>query len=150
MNTSLLETLVKLASLGASGICIFAIFWIGWLISRTPSGADPERHRTMRQFMAMCVAIAIIAGVTGYMTAQFRSETAEELFGKLDAANKTVQKHRELQSAAHAAVEMLEDTLRTKEIAAAADGSDEIRRQVKQLKESINRLKGKLDPKPAN
>lgn len=45
MDAGLLDTLVKLASLGASGVCIFAIFWIGWLILRLPAGKDPERHR---------------------------------------------------------------------------------------------------------
>jgi hypothetical protein len=36
MDPGLLDTLVRLASLGASGISIFAIFWIGWLIHGLP------------------------------------------------------------------------------------------------------------------
>ena len=57
----LLDTLVKLAALGTSGICIFGIFWIGYLILKPPREPDPERHRTLRFFMATCIAIAIVS-----------------------------------------------------------------------------------------
>ena len=144
MDSSLLETLVKLASLGASGISIFAIFWIGWLISRTPSDAGAERHRTMRLFMAMCVAIAIIAGITGYLSAQFKSGTVEELMTKLDAANASVQKHRELQASIGGVLDILERVVRSKELAAAESQSEELRRDVDILKGAITDLKKKL------
>ena len=144
MDTLLLETLVKLASLGASGISIFAIFWIGWLISRTPSDAGAERHRTMRLFMVMCVAVAIIAGVTGYMSAQFKSGTVEELTGKLDAALESVQQYKELQASTRGALDTLELVLRSKELAAAESRSEELSRDVKILKDAITDLKDRL------
>lgn len=64
-ETGLLETLVKLASLGTSGICIFAIFWIGWLISRPGTSQDVERHRTLRFFMVVCIVISLVSAGTG-------------------------------------------------------------------------------------
>ena len=57
----LLDTLVKLAALGTSGICIFGIFWIGYLILNPPKEPDAQRHRTLRFFMMTCIAIAIIS-----------------------------------------------------------------------------------------
>jgi hypothetical protein len=45
-ETGLLDTLVKLASLGTSGICIFVIFWIGWLLSKPAAPRSAQRERT--------------------------------------------------------------------------------------------------------
>ena len=86
MDAGLLDTLVKLASLGASGVCIFAIFWIGWLILRLPAEATPERHQTLRMFMIFVVIIALISGVTGLVNAKF---TADEI-SDLKIRNKTL------------------------------------------------------------
>jgi hypothetical protein len=51
VDTELLNTLVKLATLGASGISIFAIFWIGWLLYRKAGSGNLEEHKTLRYFM---------------------------------------------------------------------------------------------------
>jgi hypothetical protein len=59
----MLDTLVKLAALGTSGICIFGIFWIGYLILNPPEKPDPQRYDTLRFFMMTCIAIAIISAV---------------------------------------------------------------------------------------
>jgi len=64
MPTNLLDTLFKLASLGTSGICIFAIFWIGWLLWKSPSRRSAQRELSMRIFMYVCIAIAVISLVT--------------------------------------------------------------------------------------
>jgi hypothetical protein len=66
MPDTVLETLVKLASLGTSGICIFAIFWIGWLLSRPATSQDAERQRTLRFFMIVCVVISLVSAGTGF------------------------------------------------------------------------------------
>lgn len=79
MDAGLLDTLVKLASLGASGVCIFAIFWIGWLILRLPAEATPERHQTLRMFMIIAVIIALISGVTGLVNAKFTAAEISDL-----------------------------------------------------------------------
>jgi hypothetical protein len=61
----LMDTLVKLASLGTSGICIFAIFWIGWLISRPEVSRSAERQRTLRSFMVFCIVILVVSAGGG-------------------------------------------------------------------------------------
>ena len=73
MDAGLLDTLVKLAALGTSGVCIFAIFWIGWLILHLPEGATPERHKTLRMFMIITVIIAVISGAVGFVNAKFNA-----------------------------------------------------------------------------
>lgn len=79
LSNALLDTLVKLASLGTSGICIFAIFWIGWLILNPPSTPDKERHKTLRFFMIICAVIAVISAVTGITNAKFNADKISEL-----------------------------------------------------------------------
>jgi hypothetical protein len=54
-ETGFLDTLVKLASLGTSGICIFAIFWCGWLLKQ-----PKVNQKNMLVFMGFCVVIALI------------------------------------------------------------------------------------------
>lgn len=60
----LLDTLIRLASLGTSGICIFAIFWIGWLLSKPPAPHSALREKSLRIFMSMCLGVALISLAT--------------------------------------------------------------------------------------
>lgn len=76
------DLLVRLASLGASGVCIFAIFWTGWLITRIPPQADPERHRTVRFFMVTCVFIALVSAGSGIMNAMYNQEQVAQEKGE--------------------------------------------------------------------
>jgi hypothetical protein len=81
-GTEFLDSLVKIASLGASGICIFAIFWIGWLIWRPPAKPDPGRHKTLRLFMLVSIIIALISAATGVWNAMFNREVISRLEAK--------------------------------------------------------------------
>ncbi len=92
----MLDTLVKLASLGASGVCIFAIFWVGYLIKHTPSD-NAERHRTLRNFMWMSVFIAVISGGSGIANAYFNREKISE------ARTKAEMRAREAEAASEKA-----------------------------------------------
>ena len=71
----MLDTLVKLASLGASGVCVLAIFWVGWLISKMTEADGKEKHTTVRLYMAMTIAIAVIAFASGIANAWFNANT---------------------------------------------------------------------------
>jgi hypothetical protein len=85
-SPDLLETLVKLASAGTSGICIFALFWSGYTLMRLPNDAPQNRHISLRYFMAMCLLVSLIsAGTTfgaGYWdykrVAALKDEVAEK------------------------------------------------------------------------
>jgi hypothetical protein len=70
----LLDTLVKLASLGTSGICIFGIFWIGYLILNPPKKSDPQRPGVLKFFMASCIAIALIAAAGNVFSAWYEKK----------------------------------------------------------------------------
>lgn len=95
MDATLLDTLVKLASLGASGICIFAIFWIGWLIQNQPPTKDPERHRTLRLFMITTVVIASISAVSGIANALINSGKIAELKAENKSATERLTQEKE-------------------------------------------------------
>lgn len=105
-ETGLLETLVKLASLGTSGICIFAIFWIGWLISRPGTSRDAERHRTLRFFMVVCIVISLVSAGTGLWSGHIDEQ-------KIASLQKQIEEH-----------EMRKQQYRVKGTVLKEDGSD--------------------------
>lgn len=65
-SPDLLESLVKLASAGTSGICIFALFWSGYTLIRLPNDAPLNRHVSLRYFMAMCLLVSLISAGTTF------------------------------------------------------------------------------------
>ncbi len=67
-DAGLLSTLVKLANVGASGVAIFAIFWIGWLLQKSDATKNPERQHTIRYYMCFCFAIIAILIVPIFLT----------------------------------------------------------------------------------
>ena len=151
--SELLDTLVRLASLGASGISIFVIFWIGWLLLRLPSGADRERHKTLRLFMLVCFGIALIAGGTGLANVMIKADQISKLNRTIIERNQTIIENREeidkyknLQSTARGSVNALKSIVKSKQLAAAASGSVEIERQVQTLKDVIKQLIESLTP----
>lgn len=84
MDAVFLDTLVKLASLGASGICIFAIFWIGWLLRKPQEHADVQHHKSLRYYMGTSVIIAIISASSGIANAMINAGINAELRGEND------------------------------------------------------------------
>lgn len=65
-DADFLQTLVRLASAGTSGICILAVFWCGFLLFRLPNDASRDRHRSLRYFMLMCLGIAVLSAATTF------------------------------------------------------------------------------------
>jgi formate hydrogenlyase subunit 3/multisubunit Na+/H+ antiporter MnhD subunit len=154
MDTGLLETLVKLASLGASGVCIFAIFWVGWLILQLPSDASTERHKSLRFFIVACVIIAVISGVTGLVNAKFNVDEITELSSEItNLTNKfdeykaekeeAIDKYKAEQIKNQEVAHSLSVLLGEKEIAALESGADRtVQASIRMLKNSISRLRG--------
>jgi hypothetical protein len=161
-DSNLLDTLIKLASLGTSGICIFAIFWIGYLISRLAAPVDPGLVATYRFYMITCLLIAVISATSGGLNAYFnrqqivtlRQETTG-LSEKLASANENasslkteVQKKEEqirgLDSNQAQLLQHLDVILKHKEVLAkASSSSDAVRESVKMLQEMIAAEKDK-------
>jgi len=65
-ETGVLETLVKLASLGTSGICIFVIFWAGWLLFKSSDHENEEVQKTLRFYLVVCVVVAVISAAAAF------------------------------------------------------------------------------------
>jgi len=64
MDAGLLETLVKLAGIGTSGVCVLAVGWSAYLLVKTPADStSKERQRTILYFLAAAVAIAALSAV---------------------------------------------------------------------------------------
>ena len=76
----ILSVIVQLASIGTAGICVFAIFWIGYQIQRLPNDAPKDKYKLMNQYMVVCVTIAAICLVSGVSNAYFNRN-------KINAAN---------------------------------------------------------------
>jgi hypothetical protein len=145
MDAGLLDTLVKLASLGASGVCIFAIFWIGWLVLHLPAGKDPERHKTLRWFMFVAVVIAVISGASGFANAKFNADEISqlekantELQSQFDeykeATSQTIARHGEAEIKTKDAANALAAVLKSKEAYNLRHPSDEIQAHIDLLK----------------
>jgi formate hydrogenlyase subunit 3/multisubunit Na+/H+ antiporter MnhD subunit len=157
-DIGVLDSLVKLASLGASGICIFAIFWIGWLISRLPEKSDPQRHKTLRLFMGTCVLIAIIAAATGIANAMFNAEAIGKLetektalttrLADTEAERVAADKRLAEAAAANKAIaRSLEIVLNAKEAEALrTNAPPEIQNNIRILKDSVRDLQELIGP----
>lgn len=66
-NFEVSDTLVKLASLGASGVAIFAIFWIGWLL-KSDTVNNVDKQGTIRCYIGFCCAIIVVLTVPTLLT----------------------------------------------------------------------------------
>ena len=137
MPEELLDTLVKLASLGASGVCIFAIFWLGWLIWRLPSDATREQHVTLRMFMIIAVIIAVISGGTGLVNAKFKSDELLQLKDDTQRLNSELKQYSEREIKTKAAAESLAKVLKSKEASNLENPSTEIQIHIDLLKEFL-------------
>ncbi len=82
MNSELLDTAVKLAALGTSGVCVAALVWTGLFMARLPAEQERNKHASLRNYMLMCFGIAIVSGVSGAF-----SPTAEKM-RELEATNR--------------------------------------------------------------
>lgn len=73
LDAAVLDSLVKLASLGTSGVCVLSVFVVGWVLYKLPVGVSVERHKTLRMFMGCNVVIALISGSTGLLNAKYNA-----------------------------------------------------------------------------
>jgi hypothetical protein len=149
--------LVKLASLGASGVCVLAIFWVGWLISKLPKNANPEHHKTMRLYMGMTVVIAVIAFASGLANAWFNSEKIatiqqknDTLANKYDSlradADKTIKNYESDRIRNIELLKSLAVVIDEKELATKEQGASPIlQSHINILKKSMDRLKSVTD-----
>lgn len=70
MSPAVLETLVKLAAAGTSGVCVVCVVAAGWVTLKLPDSAPPLRYSALKTFMRTTLAIAVVSatttGIAGY------------------------------------------------------------------------------------
>lgn len=73
-----LELLVKLASFGAAGISILAVFLIGIKIFNLPNDTSPVKASLLKFFMGMCIFMTIICGISSWANAYYTHNKVTE------------------------------------------------------------------------
>jgi len=138
---------VKLAAIGTSGICIFAIFWGGWLIHKT---TDVAKLETIRFFINRAVIIAIISALSGVLNAVINAGTISELQVQNTALSTQLTKEQVAAERLDSQLVAKQDTLQhTVEALAALLGSPVIARVVRgspELRGHFDSLKRVIPP----
>ena len=67
MNTELLDTAVKLAALGTSGVCVAGLVWTGLLVARLPAQVEQNKHSALRNYMLLCLGVSVVSAVSGFL-----------------------------------------------------------------------------------
>lgn len=73
-NLGSFDLLVKLASFGTAGVCILAIFIIGYSIFKLPNDAPNWKPDLMKKFINASIIIAVITAVSGGLNAYFNQQ----------------------------------------------------------------------------
>lgn len=95
VDAQMSDLLVRLAAVGCSGVAIFAIFWMGLIISRLENGTDPEKYRTIRFYMGTCVVAVAVSGFSGYKNFEIKQsdvKQSEEIADNAQKATKDLTK----------------------------------------------------------
>ncbi len=132
MDIPLLDTLVRLASIGATGICIFVVFWAGYQLQKIPHDAPPIRYETFRSYMLLCVLVALISAGVGALNAYFNYRQA---LVERERANSAIAKAESESKRAEQITDQLQ--AREQEFQALAETS-------KQLDDERKRLEARL------
>ena len=77
-NLGSFDLLVKLASFGTAGVCILAIFIIGYSIFKLPNDAPAWKPELMKKFITASILIAVITAVSGGLNAYFNQQKIQE------------------------------------------------------------------------
>ncbi|MBT3233232.1 MAG: hypothetical protein HN356_10500 [Calditrichaeota bacterium] len=85
-----LDGLVKLASIGAAGVCVLAIAQTGWLTQRIPNDAPQWRVGLIKRYQSICVIIAFISALSGGANAYFNSDKIQKITNAYNAESKRI------------------------------------------------------------
>jgi cell division protein FtsB len=75
----ILDSLVKIASAGTSGVCVFAIFYSGNYLIKAGSKITSQQVKIFKFYMLMCIGIAIISAGSGIANAYYKYKEIETL-----------------------------------------------------------------------
>ena len=123
LDTLILDQSTQLASAGIGGVCIAMVIWTARLISRLPNNAGIEKHRTIRQFMVMCVSLAAVACVSFAANAHYSRE-------KIAAAETDKKQAEAAVTVAHTQLNRVSQLLSQGQYPQATQAVDQVRRDL--------------------
>ena len=88
-NFDNLDILVKLASFGAAGISILAVFIIGMKIFNLPNDTSSIKASVLKFYMSTCIFMTVISGVSGVANAYFNQEKIIQANNNFDQLSTT-------------------------------------------------------------
>lgn len=71
------DNLVKLASFGAAGISVLAIFITGVIIYRLPNNVSKEKTGMLKYYLVACLIFALLTAASGILNALFNKAETE-------------------------------------------------------------------------
>ena len=132
-DAPMLDTLIKLAALGTSGVCILAIFWAGWTIQKTArEGAAVQR--SVRAFMFTAIGIAVISAASGALNAYFNAQTINDCRAEND---QRVQQLIAKQDTLQQVITDLTPLLASTRVTSAAAATPALRPHLRDLQEVV-------------
>jgi hypothetical protein len=78
IEASVLDSLVRFAAAGASGVAIIAVVFVGYVISKTTPETHPEKYKLIKSYMWMSVVVAVISGVSGILNFSVNKENVDK------------------------------------------------------------------------
>ncbi|MBN1899838.1 hypothetical protein JW926_00765 [Candidatus Sumerlaeota bacterium] len=81
-TSQVLDSLVKIASAGTSGVCVFAIFYSGNYLIKSGSKISTQQVKAFKFYMLMCIGIAVISAGSGIANAYYKYKEIETLKSK--------------------------------------------------------------------
>ena len=84
MPAAFFDTAVKLAGLGAAGVCVFALLCCVWLLSRPRGNDKPQSQSLIKWFMGLCVLMAVVTLLSAIFSAKAEAEKVPSLKAEIE------------------------------------------------------------------
>jgi hypothetical protein len=107
ITDGMLDTLVKLAAIGTSGLCVLFVFWCGSLVKNLPDNTSQGKISVVKHYMTVCLIMAVITGLSGGANAFFNRNAVVSAENKVAESRKELATVREDLTAVSKAVEAL-------------------------------------------
>ena len=114
------ETLVRLAALGTSGVCVLIVFWCGHTIKNLPPDTARPKYRLISWYLLLCLFIAVISALTGVALAAYLDEERQSSRHTLEQSKQALAEMRQ-------EVDRLKDVIVKLPIAEAPAHADAVR-----------------------
>ncbi len=146
VTDGMLDTLVKLAAIGTSGLCLLFVFWCGNLVRSLPDSASEGKISLVKHYMTVCLIMAVITGLSGGANAFFNRHAVVVAETKVAEGRKELATVRQDLTAVSTAVEALKTTpqVTTPEAKEKFTRVSEILRQTQRSADAAERTLGPI------